>query len=667
MLGTRRALDARGSTSSLAPCAARGLRLAARPSVVAPAAAPCRAPRAAMRRAAAASKQPAAADARADDPTHVSEAGLPRTAVVGVLGGGQLGRMMALAAANMGVSMRCLDPADDAPAAVAARHDVGHFRDADAIAKFAQGCDVLTVEIEHIDADALERAAAASGVDVEPTPATVRIIQDKYAQKIHFAGNGVPLADFADVPDAAALEAAEGRFGLPFMLKSKRLAYDGRGNFVVRTHEDAARGVEALGGFGHGLYAERWAPFVKELAVMVVRSRDGAVLAYPVVETIHKDNICYVTEAPADVAPHTASAAARAAEKAVACLDGAGIFGVEMFLLPDGSLLLNEVAPRPHNSGHYTQDGCLTSQFENHVRAVLGWPLGDPSLNCGCSIMLNILGEAEGDEGVRRAHALMARAYSTRGAKVHWYGKPGMRAARKVGHINVSGSSRAEARARLASIDPAAAGALAATGDALRRAGLGGGAAPAPAVAPAAGAAPAGGGPLVGIIMGSDSDLPTMSAAAEVLEQFGVALEISVVSAHRTPERMVDYARSAAGRGLKAIIAGAGGAAHLPGMVAAMTPLPVIGVPVKPSGSHLDGLDALLSIVQMPRGVPVATVAIGNAANAGLLAARIIGASDPGLQARMVEYQEGMRDVVLDKAAALEEKGWRGYGAPKPH
>ncbi|KIY92617.1 phosphoribosylaminoimidazolecarboxylase [Monoraphidium neglectum] len=315
---------------------------------------------------------------------------------------------------------------------------------------------------------------------------------------------------------------------------------------------------------------------------MVVRSRDGSVLSYPVVETIHKDNICYVTEAPADVPAGVAAAARAAAEKAIACLEGAGIFGVEMFLLPDGSLLLNEVAPRPHNSGHYTQDGCVTSQFENHIRAVLGWPLGDPSLNCGASVMLNILGEAEGDEGVAIAHALMARAYATRGAKVHWYGKPGMRPARK--------------------------------------------------------------------------------AAAEVLEEFGIPLEISVVSAHRTPERMVEYARSAHTRGLKAIVAGAGGAAHLPGMVAAMTPLPVIGVPVKPAGAHLDGLDALLSIVQMPKGVPVATVAIGNAANAGLLAARIIAAGDPELQRRMVAYQEGMRDTVLAKAARLEEKGWRGYG-----
>ena len=259
--------------------------------------------------------------------TRRSAAGLPRTAVVGVLGGGQLGRMMALAAANLGVTVRCLDPTDDAPAAIIADHVVGHFRDAAAIADFAKGCDVLTVEIEHIDADALEAAAAAAGVDAEPTPATVRVIQDKYAQKRHFDAAGVPVADYADAPDAAALEAAAARYGFPLMLKSKRLAYDGRGNFVVRSRDDLLRGAEALGGFGHGLYAERWAPFVKELAVMVVRSRDGSVLSYPVVETIHRDNICHVTEAPADVAPAVAEAARAAAERAVAALDGAGIFG----------------------------------------------------------------------------------------------------------------------------------------------------------------------------------------------------------------------------------------------------------------------------------------------------------------------------------------------------
>ena len=158
-------------------------------------------------------------------------------------------------------------------------------------------------------------------------------------------------------------------------------------------------------------------------------------------------------------------------------------------------------------------------------------------------------------------------------------------------------------------------------------------------------------GPLVGLIMGSDSDWPTMEAAAEALAEFGVRFEVGVVSAHRTPQRMLDYANDAAGRGIKVIIAGAGGAAHLPGMVASAPPLPVLGVPVPLK--YLDGMDSLLSIVQMPAGVPVATVSIGGARNAGLLAVRILGASDPALQQRMADYQAGLEQMVLEKDAAL--------------
>ncbi len=165
--------------------------------------------------------------------------------------------------------------------------------------------------------------------------------------------------------------------------------------------------------------------------------------------------------------------------------------------------------------------------------------------------------------------------------------------------------------------------------------------------------------PLVGIIMGSDSDLPVMKAAAEALDELGVAYELTIVSAHRTPQRMYDYARTAAERGLKAVIAGAGGAAHLPGMVAAITPLPVIGVPVKTSS--LSGLDSLLSIVQMPGGVPVATVAINGAKNAGLLAAQIVGVSDAAVQERIQRYKQTLRETVEAKAAKLESQGWKDF------
>uniref|UniRef100_A0A6S8IX41 phosphoribosylaminoimidazole carboxylase n=1 Tax=Dunaliella tertiolecta TaxID=3047 RepID=A0A6S8IX41_DUNTE len=584
----------------------------------------------------------AVADEKADI-TAVSDTGLPRSAVVGVLGGGQLGRMMALAAANLGVRMKCLDPAPDAPASWIASQRLGHFRDAQAIKDFAsqEGVSVLTTEIEHIDADAVEEASKALGLEMEPTPQTIRLIQDKFAQKQYFQANNVPLPEFREIKCRGCMEATGEKFGFPFMLKIKRLAYDGRGNAVVKNAADIDSAVESLGGYETGLYAEKWAPFVKELAVMVVRSSNGSVVSYPVVETIHKDSICYVTEAPADAPAKHLEAAKAIAEKAIGCLEGAGIFGVEMFLCRDGTILLNEVAPRPHNSGHYTMDGCVTCQFENHTRAILGWPLGSTSLNCGTSIMLNILGEADDDEGVRIAHEKMAKAYKTPGAKVHWYGKDGMKKGRKVGHINVSGASREEARARLAMMDPGATEALKSTAAAMQEAF--GEAVPAQ--------------PQVGIIMGSDSDLPTMKAALEVLREFGVEGEINIVSAHRTPELMMEYARTAHKRGIKVIIAGAGGAAHLPGMTAAMTPLPVIGVPVKPAGCSLDGVDALLSICQMPKGVPVATVAIGNAANAGLLAVRVLAAHDPSLLDKMLAYQDSMRDMVLAKGEALKKNG----------
>lgn len=384
---------------------------------------------------------------------------------------------------------------------------------------------------------------------------------------------------------------------------------------------------------------------------MVVRSSAGQLVTYPVVQTVHTDHICDTVRAPAPVGARVAAAADAAARAAVASLPGAGIFGVELFAMPDGSVLLNEVAPRPHNSGHYSIEACATCQYENHLRAVLGWPLGSGELVVGAAVMINVLGAASGPAGAAAAHRLLSAALATPGASAHWYGKEAQ-PKRKCGHITVVGTTGADVDAKLQHIRAAsAAGDAAAAGGASHAAAL--------AATVAAVTAPRPVLPLVGIIMGSDSDLPCMAAAAEALEEFGIACEVTVVSAHRTPDRLLEYSRSAAARGLRCIIAGAGGAAHLPGMVAAMTPLPVIGVPVPLK--HLDGMDSLFSIVQMPKGVPVATVAVGNAANAGLLAARIIGASDASVLAQMEVYQEDMRHTVEAKAAKLEAGGYRKY------
>lgn len=574
--------------------------------------------------------------------------------VVGVLGGGQLGRMLCQAASKMGVKVAVLDPLENCPAsALAYKHVIGSFRDTNAVQEFAKGCGVLTVEIEHVDAETLEMLEE-QGVDCQPNSWTIRLIQDKYLQKVHFSQHDVPLPDFMQIGCFESAEKAGDLFSYPFVIKSRRLAYDGRGNAVVHCKEDITAAVSALGGFEHGLYAEKWAPFIKELAVILARGRDGSVCCFPVVETTHKDNICHMVEAPADVSTEIIKDAVRVAEKAVSSLKGAGVFAVELFLTGDGQILLNEVAPRPHNSGHHTIEACYVSQFEQHLRAVLGLPLGDTSMKVPAAIMYNLLGEEEGEEGFSIAHQLMRKAVSVSGASVHWYEKPEMRKQRKMGHITVVGPSMDIVKSRIKSIIDGGSQAEIFGNKSTWYPGS------STKTSRRDWAVRSGNGiSHVGIIMGSDSDLPVMKAAAEVLESFQVPYEITIVSAHRTPERMVVYAQQAHERGIKVIIAGAGGAAHLPGMVAAMTPLPVIGVPVK--ASSLDGIDSLLSIVQMPRGVPVATVAIQNATNAGLLAIRILGSTDSNLQERISQYQIDMKETVLKKAEKLETGGWNAY------
>lgn len=242
--------------------------------------------------------------------------------------------------------------------------------------------------------------------------------------------------------------------------------------------------------------------------------------------------------------------------------------------------MINEIAPRPHNSGHYTIEACRSSQYENHLRAILSLPLGSTELKVPSSAMLNLIGQtSEGEEIGRVARA----ALSVPGASIHLYGKAACRPGRKMGHITVVGNSDAQSRSSIRQL-------LQAMGEPSDEIQLYAPEEPAPGFSHSS--------PLVGVIMGSDSDLPNMQAAAVILENFKIPFELSIVSAHRTADRMVTYARSASARGLRVIIAGAGGAAHLPGMVAAMTSLPVIGVPVK--GNSLDGVDSLHSIVQMP-------------------------------------------------------------------
>ena len=540
--------------------------------------------------------------------------------VVGVLGGGQLGRMLIEAASRLNIKVLALDPSANAPAKQisSAAHLDGSFSDAAKIHELAGQVDVLTVEIEHVDAGALadlkSEGRSGKGVQVHPSPAVILTIQDKYQQKLHLVQKKLPVADFLPVEgrsDSDALEKsilqAIDSFGLPLMLKSRTQAYDGKGNYLLRTQDDIRNAISALGNGSRPLYAERFASFECEIAVMVVKGANGEVKSYDPVETVHKDSICHLVKAPLRRGRRgTTERARKFAEEAISAFgEGAiGIFGVEMFLLPDGvsillymanqadfspagTLLINEIAPRPHNSGHHTIEACHTSQFENHLRAILGLPLGSTALKVPATAMLNLLGASDKTEEVQ---AVVDASLSIPGATTHLYGKEGCRPGRKMGHITLVGDSDAEVEQNLRPL-------LEALPQFKHYYPT-----PLPPLEQVAGgySHP---NPLISIIMGSTSDLPVMKAASAILSLpiFSIPHELTIVSAHRTPDRMVEFAKDAAERGVRTIIAGAGGAAHLPGMVAALTCLPVIGVPVK--GSTLDGVDSLHSIVQMPVGL----------------------------------------------------------------
>lgn len=551
---------------------------------------------------------------------------------VGVLGGGQLGRMLVEAANLLDIKINFLDTGLSSAKQVSNHggHLEGSFKDPAKIKELAAISDVLTVEIEHVDTHILEEISPT--VDVQPSWKTIRMIQDKYLQKEHLQGHGVATAQSVPLAEATVeeLSKAAQTLGLPLMLKSRREAYDGKGNFPVKTKDDFTAALAALGG-NKDLYAEKWANFRMELAVMVVKTKDQ-VLSYPTVETVHENSICKLVYAPARGVSESVNARAQElARKAVDAFWGKGVFGVEMFLLPDDTLLINEIAPRPHNSGHYTIEACPVSQYEAHLRAILDLPLLERDLHLRePAIMLNILGGEAPD-----SHLLFAReAIKQPSTKLHLYGKGAARKGRKMGHITVFAPSMSEAETLIAPM--------------IAFVDNGGPSSTTPTTSPTP-------QPLVAVIMGSDSDLPVLQPGLAMLRTFGIPYTTRITSAHRTPSWMAEYTTAAASSGIKVLIAAAGGAAHLPGMAAAHSALPVIGIPVKPTLG--DGMDSVLSILNMPRGVPVATVGVNNSVNAALLAARMLGAHVPAIGERYRRYMRESAEEVREKDRRLLELG----------
>jgi 5-(carboxyamino)imidazole ribonucleotide synthase len=357
---------------------------------------------------------------------------------IGIAGGGQLGRMLAEAARGLGCKVVILDPTPNSPAAqVADGQIVADYKNADAMFELSRLAGVLTYEIESVNAEALEELSAR-GVPVHPTPKTLSIIKDKLKQKEFLAAHKIPVAPFCQFDISNPAPSIE-KLGLPLVLKARSGGFDGRGNATVKSEADIPKAMKKLG--GQALYAEGFVKFEKELAIIAARTVDGKTAVYPLVETIHKHHICHTVMAPAAVAPDIAAKAHALAEKVLGAFEGAGVFGIEMFLTKDGEVLVNEVAPRVHNSGHFSIEASHTSQFEEHIRAITGMELGDPSMKVPAAVMVNILGEREGPAEPRGVE----EAEKIEGVKVHIYGKMETRKERKMGHLTAVADTLEEA------------------------------------------------------------------------------------------------------------------------------------------------------------------------------------------------------------------------------
>ena len=341
-------------------------------------------------------------------------------AVIGILGGGQLGRMLALAAGRLGHRCHVYCPDTDSPAFdVAAAHTIAAYEDRAALDRFAASVDVITYEFENVPTETAERLAELK--PVRPGPEALARTQDRLVEKSFVSGLGIAVSPFAAVASLDELEAALTTVGTPAVLKTRRFGYDGKGQARVGDPGEAAAAWEAIGAAPAIL--EAFVPFEKEVSIVAARGLDGPVVAYDLVENEHEQHILRRSRVPAEVSPRLAEAAQWIAGEIGRGLGFVGVFCVEMFVVGE-RLLVNEIAPRVHNSGHWTLDACLVSQFEQHIRAVCGWPLGPASRHSDAE-MLNLLGEEVSDW----------RRLAAESAALHLYGKAEARPGRKMGHL----------------------------------------------------------------------------------------------------------------------------------------------------------------------------------------------------------------------------------------
>ncbi len=350
--------------------------------------------------------------------------------ILGIIGGGQLGMMLTEAAQNMKEEISkviVLDPTENCPAAkVGAEQIIADFKDEESIKKLSELSDIITYEIESGNSDVLKKLEA--NTEINPSPETLRIIQDKFLQKQFLQENGIAVAEFEKVENREELEKMIEKLGLPLLLKTRRDAYDGRGNYKINSKSDIDDALDLFA--GKTLMVEKFVNFQKEVSVIAARNTKGEISTYPVVENLHENNILRMTIAPGRVSEKVRKEAEDVAHKTMEVLHGAGVFGLEMFVTQDERILINEIAPRVHNSGHHTLQSSTISQFELHLRAILGMELGDTSIKSP-TIMYNILGP----HTFKGEYNVLHREEENIFLKM--YGKLESKPQRKIGHINI--------------------------------------------------------------------------------------------------------------------------------------------------------------------------------------------------------------------------------------
>ncbi len=360
---------------------------------------------------------------------------------IGIVGGGQLAKMTALPAMELGCEIVILEKTENTPSSSLAADILhGDWDDPAKLLELAEKVDVVSLENEFVDANSLQ-ALEKAGHQLYPGSATIGLVQDKLIQKQALSDAGIPVVPFAKINSREEIIHHADQLGWPLVIKARRNGYDGKGNTTLHNPTDINNAWAKLDGDNRGLYVEGFCNFTTELAVMVTRGSDGEMVNYPVVESVQKDHICHIIRAPARIDDELANEAIELACKAVIIIDGVGTIGVEMFLTEDNHIVLNEMAPRVHNSGHYTIEACECSQFENHVRAILGLPLGSTRMITPAAVMMNMLGEEQGTGypvGIEQA-------LKVNGAHIHVYGKTTTNMGRKMGHVTALGPNIDEA------------------------------------------------------------------------------------------------------------------------------------------------------------------------------------------------------------------------------